>query len=450
MATELEPDWWLAQWQGVNRPQQLCVAFSGGRDSSVLLHSLARWVPTQAPDSPSLRAVHVDHGMQAASPLWARQCHAQAAQWSVDCAVLSVQVCNDGRGPEAAARRARYNALAQHLQPGEVLVTAHHQGDQAETVLLQLLRGAGVDGLAAMPNQTERNGFRHWRPALAVSADAIAAYAERHALAWIDDPSNQDRQMRRNWLRHEILPQLRVHHPQLDQQLARTAAQMAEARQQLREQAQQWLQPLLLDGGQGLDLQGLDAHRPADQKLILRRWLRAQGPSAGQLDRVIEELIHAGPDRQPVLALSEVQLRRFRGGLWRMPPLSGVQPGMRQSLVAGHLALPGGAGALTVDGPNSLLQGLEWSFAGGGERIRPAGTEHHRSLKQLHQAAGIPPWIRERTPLIWRGEQLLSVGGYWNSEAFEAMRAAGLALRWQHRLCAEPRTSLRWRETEIA
>lgn len=452
MTAALEPDWWSAQWVQAGRPQRLCVAFSGGRDSTVLLHSLSRMVAAMPMDSPEIRAIHINHGLQAGAADWVRHCEAQAARWSVPLQVREVAVCPDGNGLEDAARQARYSALMDQLTDDEWLLTAHHQRDQTETVLLHLLRGAGIRGLSAMPAVRERMGRRHWRPLLDVPAHTIERYAQDHALNWTNDPSNQDHRFRRNWLRNAILPQLRETYPNLDHQLAQTAGHMADAQHHLDTLADHWLGDLLKEDGCGLDLLGLACRSPDQQRLILRRWLENASPSSAQLQRLQEELIQAGPDRQPELSIGGWCIRRFDNALWRMPPLPALDlvTAERYKLQPGITQLPAGAGTLSIGGAGALMNGLSWSFAVGGERIRPHDQPHRRSLKQLHQTARVPPWIRQRTPLLWSDRELLSVGGYWNSAGFLDLQRQGLQFRWKHDLCAEPRPELRKPNPETA
>ena len=183
---------------------KICLAYSGGLDSTVLMHALQ-----QCAGEFELRAIHVDHGLQAASAGWAATCADIAEQTGVAYSATKVSVhAAAGKGIEAAARAARYQALRDLLEPNEVLLTAHHQRDQVETLLLQMLRGAGVHGLAAMPVLRVDNGLNIFRPLLTVSADAIRAYAAENALHWIEDPSNASLDMDRNYLRHEVLPLL--------------------------------------------------------------------------------------------------------------------------------------------------------------------------------------------------------------------------------------------------
>lgn len=452
MTAALEPEWWLAQWTRAGTPRRLCVAFSGGRDSTALLHSLSRMAKGVSGQGPELRAVHINHGLQEGAASWARHCKAQASDWSVPLRVVEVQVRADGNGLEDAARQARYSALMGQLAADEWLLTAHHQQDQAETLLLNLFRGAGVKGLSAMPEVRERLGGRHWRPMLALPNELIDQYVSTHSLRWLDDPSNEDPRFRRNWLRNVMLPQLRESYPTLDQQLVQTAGQMAEAQRHLDVLADQWLAPRLMEGGCGLSLQAWERYSGEQQRLMLRRWLDQMLPSADQLLRLQRELIEAGPDRQPEFKLGDWTIRRFGCALWRLrtlPPLDSSETA-RRALAPGETQLPAGAGSLTVQGATALLADLQWGFAVGGERIKLHDQVHHRRLKQLHQRIGVPPWIRVRTPLLWRNQALLSVGGYWNSTEFAELQQQGLVFRWKHALCAEPRKVLRSDKPETA
>jgi tRNA(Ile)-lysidine synthase len=207
-------------------PRRLLVGFSGGRDSTALLHRLAT-----LPDAPwaGLRAIHVHHGLHAGADRWAQQCEAQARDWNVDCAVRRVAVKREGRGLEDAARQARYAAFDAERRADECLVLAHHRDDQAETLLLALLRGSGERGLSAMRDFTVDARGPIWRPLLATPGAAVADYAAQHELSWIEDPSNRDERLSRNQLRYTVMPLLRRHWPQADEALAASAQRLAEA-----------------------------------------------------------------------------------------------------------------------------------------------------------------------------------------------------------------------------
>ena len=274
----------------------LKIAYSGGLDSHVLLHAL---VALRATHPLRLVAVHIDHGLAAQSGAWSQHCSAVCQALEVAFVLESVQVQGgSGEGTEAAARRARYAALARHVGPGEVLLTAHHQDDQAETLLLQLLRGAGVQGLAGMREAMGFAAGRHLRPLLGFSRAALRHYADSAGLQWIEDPSNADVGYRRNLLRHDVLPLLTQQWPQAAALLARAAQHAGEAALLLDELAAADLDRCRWrDTATVLSVSALQALSPARQRNVLRYWLRVRGflaPSTLHLETLVGQL-HATP-----------------------------------------------------------------------------------------------------------------------------------------------------------
>ncbi|RMF96675.1 MAG: tRNA lysidine(34) synthetase TilS [Gammaproteobacteria bacterium] len=417
----------------------LCIAWSGGRDSTVLLHAAA----AVAGDRP-LRALHVDHGLQPEAAGWARHCEEVAAELGVDLRLRSVRVAAaDPAGREAAARRARYRAFAEELGAGEALLTAHHLDDQHETVLLRLLRGAGPDGLAGI-RELSRFG-RGWllRPLLGCSRRCLADYAAAAGLRWIEDPSNADLGPDRNYLRHEVIPRLRARWPSAAQTAARAAGFCAEATALLDCWADGQLATLAR--GDSLSLHGLAALEEPQQRLLLRRFLRARGvrpPGEARLRDALRQFVGARPDAAPVLDWADGQLRRYRGRVYLLRERPGAVPAPsdwdgRRPLelggLAGTLALraapAGGLDRRWLDG------GLQVRFRRGGERIRPAGARQHRRLKSLLQEVGVLPWMRARLPLLYAGEQLLAVAGLWlAADALAPPGEAGFAPDWRPRV----------------
>jgi tRNA(Ile)-lysidine synthase len=404
------------------------IAFSGGLDSQVLLHALAaRRGRLPAP----LGALHVNHNLQPDAPGWAEHCRAVCAALEIPCRTLSVDAQPEpGDSPEAAARAARYGALAGAVPAGGVLLTAHHRDDQAETLLLQLVRGAGPKGLAAMPAVSMLDGKTLLRPLLGFGRDELHDYALRHALAWIEDPSNARLDYDRNYLRHEILPRLRARWPATGATLARAARHQAEAAQLLEELAA--LDAHAAAGGWPASLSvsallRLSAPRRAN---LLRWWLRQRGaaiPGAAVVARIDRDLLRAAPDAEPLVGWAGVRLRRYRDAL--------LLDDLREEADATFclewdvhqpLALPGGTlGAEYAHGAGVALRHLadghcEVRFRRGGERLQPAARREHHSLKHLFQDAGVPPWERARVPLIYRGDTLMAVAGYWVCEGFQA------------------------------
>ncbi len=383
------------------------VCYSGGLDSSTLLHAL--WRAALRP----LQALHVDHGLQPQSQDWARRCAAVCAALDIPLQVLRVEVAPAHRqGPEAAARAARYEALRKVMHSGDVLVLAHHRDDQAETVLMRLLRGTGIAGLAAMRPHAEFAPGRLWRPLLDTPRTSLRAYAEQQQLQWIDDPHNADLRYTRVWLRREILSLLELRLPSASRNLARAASHAAEQAALLEELADADLGGL--QQGDSLRITGLLRLTPARQRNALRNWLQRRGfhpPNTNILQRLQREVLMAPADAAPLLRSGDCELRRYRDALYLMPPLP-LPPAEGVGVIWStdtRIELPAGCGGLQA--PRPPPQPLRICFARGGERLRPAGSAHTRSLKNLFQEAGIPPWRRRRTPLLEMEGELVWVPG---------------------------------------
>ena len=414
--------------------QGYLVGFSGGLDSTVLLHAVSRGAASP------VRAVHVHHGLHPDADRWERRCRAVCAGFGVAYSAARVALCDaSGCSLEAAARAERYRALAAALRPGEWLLTAHHAGDQAETVLFNLLRGGGPLGLAAMPAGKPFGGGRHVRPLLGVARAALARYARRHGLDWVDDPSNADRRFDRNFLRHAVLPQLAARFPGVEATLGRAAGLQAEAVELLDVLARQDMQGLVLPGEQGLSVAGLRALTPARAHNVLRCWLRRHGlplPSQAVLRRITGELLPAAADAMPRVEWSGVGVGRFRGRVLLWSRGVAPDPDLAQPW-AGERVLP------MADGNGSVVfearaEGLhfqpqrDWRirYRRGGERLRPQRGRPTRTLKQLLQTAAAPPWERERIPLIYCDDRLAAVAGVAIDAQFQAVGTTQRPALW--------------------
>jgi len=402
------------------------IAFSGGLDSTVLLHRLAHAEPRLR-----LRAVHIHHGLQAAADEWAEKCERFSKSLGVAFELLRVQVDGlDPAGPEAAARTARYEALRGLMRPGDCLATAHHRGDQAETVLLRLLRGSGVHGLSAMRVLRSFAPGWLWRPLLELPRERLYAYAQEHDLRWIEDPDNRDTRYSRSWMRAELTPLLRERFPQAEESLARTARLAAEAAGLLDELAA--LDLAASARGEALAVGALRQLGPARRNNLLRWWLRQRGfevPSADALERVAREVLDAAEDAEPLLGWAGCELRRYRDHLYAMaplPPPPAADPPL--TWLGEQLPLPEGCGRLRLAPPPP--RGLSVRFMRGGERFRPAGAAHSRTLKNLFQEAGVPPWVRLRTPLIEADGELVYVGGIGGSARWQELLPGSAGPDW--------------------
>ena len=414
------------------------VAFSGGLDSTVLLHRLRN-------EGLPVRALHVNHHLQPAANRWVEHCKESCAQLGVPIYVLDVKIDpNDPEGPESAARRARYESFASLMKPGDCLATAHHQDDQAETVLLRLLRGAGVAGLAAMRAVSDSPAGRLWRPLLRQSRAALRDYAERHHLPWIEDPHNQDPRYARSFLRNEIFPRLAQKWPQAVEQLARTAELCSDAVELLDEVARKDCRVAAVRARAGrppaLSVVALLALNRARRNNVLRYWAAQGGreiPSFDALSRLEKEVLRARPDASPVLAWGDTELRRFRDALHLMPRLP-PPPARGMALEwdgRADLTLPAGCGTLKALKPARAELPLRVVFVKGGERLKPAGARFTRTLRNLFQEEAIPPWVRERMPLVQLDGELAAVADRWETPALQKARTRHKARwQWQHAL----------------
>ncbi|MBT8087685.1 MAG: tRNA lysidine(34) synthetase TilS [Gammaproteobacteria bacterium] len=421
----------LAELEAVaGPPARYLVAFSGGLDSTVLLHALAgRPVP--------VIAIHIDHGLQPDAAAWDRHCQQVAADAGVDYRCLEVEVALDsGKGPEAAAREARYRALQAEMAAGDWLFSAHHREDQAETLLLNLIRGSGPAGIAGIGEL--RRFAPGWlvRPLLDIERVSLLDYAEANGLAWVDDPSNYDRRFDRNFLRHEVMPALRSRWPDIAARLNRSARHAGEAAQLLKELAAIDLDTLGASPGR-LPLDGMSKLSPARQKNLLRYALRQLGlptPGEMQINRILDEVIPARDDAQPLVDWTGGEVRRYRGALYLGPQTPDSLP-ESVSTRGSPVSLGAGLGTLVFEpgverGLSKRLveQGLRLAFRRGGEEIKPFGHGHTRKLKKLLQDEGVVPWMRERLPLLYAGDELVAVGDLWL--AADAVAEPGVGVRW--------------------
>lgn len=399
---------------------RLAVAFSGGVDSTVLAHLLVQ----RRRKLGSLRLIHVDHGLQAASGEWSRHCARQARAWAVPLITLRAKIERvRGESPEAAARDARYKLLAGVMEPGEVLVTAQHRDDQVETLLLQLFRGAGVTGLSGMPAIAAFGAGPIARPLLDVSRDQIEAIARKARLRWIEDPSNADTRYSRNFLRHRLMPLIREHWPGVDKALARSATHMAAAAALLNERAAHDLAGLA--DGPGLSVTALRALPIARRRNALRAYVARHGvemPEASRLKEMSGPLLEARADAQPEVAWANARMVRTSGRLELQKSREPVNEFIAKSwrwqddrrLILGNASV-----LMLIDdaaGPIDLARlptTLSLRSRAGGERLRPGARARTHTLKSLLQTARIPADERARLPLLFAGERLVAVSDRW-------------------------------------
>ena len=420
-----------------------CVAFSGGADSTALLAALARLRRRGL----KVRAVHVDHQLRADSARWSAHCRRCARALGIALEVRRIVVPRTrGSSLEAAARAARYAALAQALRPQELLLTAHHQDDQLETVLLQLLRGAGVAGLAAMPASAPFARGRLLRPLLEIRGAQLRQWLRAQGLDWVEDDSNADERLDRNYLRRRVLPALLARWPAAPATVARSARHLAEA---------QGLLDVLgaadaagAQVGAALSVPVLRRLEVARRRNALRYWITSRGfpaPPASRLEEIASAVLAARTDTHPFVEWSGVRVRRHAQLLRLEAAARAASTAAAPATLSWHwqrerrLAWPGG-GELTLRadprGPldlEALTAVLSVRTRRGGERLRTAAGGPRRLLKGLLQEARVPLQERAQLPLLYCGETLVAVGDRWLDASVQAGPQTRRRGRLRHR-----------------
>lgn len=395
------------------------LTLSGGADSVVLLDILAQ---LRAPLHFRLSALHVNHQISPNAPQWAEFCAGLCAGRDIPFRAVRVEVAHQpGESLEARARAARYRAFSE--QPADFVVLAQHLDDQAETLLLQLLRGAGAKGLSGMGEVQARGGGQGTmiRPLLGIPRRAILDYAALRGLRWVEDESNADIAFDRNYLRHQVLPLLGRRFPGYRETFARAGRNLAESAQLMDDLARlDWVEAASGDRLKAEALRGLSAARA---KNLLRYWLMRLDvpmPSAGRLENALQQLRGSRDDAQILVRLGGSEIRRYRGEIYLEKKPLAPQSGLVLAWAfQDELQLPGSGGRLLFE--RTVGRGLSLArltaepvtvrLRRGGERLRPDCRRPSRSLKNLLQEAGIPPWQRQRLPLLFSGERLAFVPG---------------------------------------
>jgi tRNA(Ile)-lysidine synthase len=409
----------------------VCVALSGGLDSIVLLNAMRELAPSRNID---LSAVHVDHGLSSHAQEWSAFCVEQCRKLDTELTVETVSVdLGAGLGTEAAARAARYAAFAKCN--ADFLALAHHADDQVETFLIQLLRGAGASGLSAMPVERAmlNNGPRLLRPLLSVTRSDLAEFATQRTLRWVEDDSNADLAFDRNFLRHSLLPLLEQRFPAYRSTLSRATHNLADVGQLADILGRQDLLALRDSEANcgGLCIAELGRWPPTRSMNVFRCLFREQGlplPHRATLSEALRQVLEARRDAQVRVDFGGVSMRCFRGYVhlvqnielppdWHMNWSGQERVELPQGLGQLHLRQTRGAGLSA-----QALQGDEVSvgFRRGGERMALAANRPHRSLSKLYQDAGVAPWLRERTPVVFCGRKVVCVPGVGLAAEFQA------------------------------
>jgi len=420
-------------------------------DSSALLAALVSLGPSAL--GLPLRAVHIDHGLQPAAVVFRETCVRLCGELGIELALVAITVESPpGVSIEAAAREARYQALAGAMRSGECLLTAHHRDDQAETLLLQALRGSGLKGLAGMPVIRPWGPGWHLRPLLGVARGDLHEFAAKQGIAGAEDPMNTDPRFDRVYLRSELWPQIAARWPGAAQSLARTAAHAAEAQGLLDAIADADLGTLR--DGEALLVPRLRSLAPARRSNALRRWLQERAvlpPPSARLQEALRQTLAADEDHLPAVSWDRHALRRYRDRLfvtvaepprltqplrWRLAPASELfEQGDKE--FGSALELGAGLGSLQL---RAQLGGLDCARLplslmvaprSGGETLRPANNAVTQTVQHLCQALGVLPWMRDALPFIYAGEELIGIGDLW-LEARWCLPPdeRGIAFRW--------------------
>ncbi|MDG1641533.1 tRNA lysidine(34) synthetase TilS [Klebsiella huaxiensis] len=417
--------------------RQFLLAFSGGLDSTVLLHRLVRW--REQDPTIQLRAIHIHHGLSANADGWVAHCQQVCQQWQVPLLVERVVLGDEGLGIEAHARQARYQAFRMALLPGEALVTAQHLDDQCETFLLALKRGSGPTGLSAMSGESNFAGTKLLRPLLNERRESLYQWAMTHQLTWIEDESNQDDAYDRNFLRLRIVPLLSARWPHFAEAVARSASLCGEQEQLLDEMLAAELVTLMAEDG-SLAVEPLTTLSAPRRAALLRRWLGAHNalmPSRDVPERIWREVAQAREDAFPCLRLGDFTVRRYQQRLHWVKYI----PGQTEAVlswpdISEPLLLPADLGELALQPGGALREPNQEDTVT--IRFRASGNLHivgrhgGRKLKKIWQELGVAPWRRDTTPLLFYGETLIAAAdGLFVTQEGRVEEGKGVQMVWR-------------------
>lgn len=422
--------------------KKILVGFSGGIDSTVLLHTLCQ-IKNNLNPSLQIRAIHIHHGLNIKADEWEQHCAQLCQQWDIPFICHHVSVDPSQKGIEAAARDARYQAYREVLEVDEILVTAQHLDDQAETFLLALKRGSGPAGLSSMPESlpfiAKQGQTRLLRPLLTIPRVDLEQYMQAQHLPWVEDDSNQDDRYDRNFLRLHILPRLTARWPHISNAIARSASLCAEQESLLDELLQETLEGMM-DYRGGLFIDELAACSSAKRNALIRRWIglhQLPMPPFNQLERIWQEVALARQDAEPVCRLGRVEVRRYQGALWVVSRVENLAGQQYTWLYPAPFELPESLGVLQVmEGlgqirPPEPHESVTVRFGLQGT-LNIVGRHRSRSSKKIWQELGVAPWMRERIPLVYYNDQLITaVGCFITPEGLIDDELPGIAIDWQ-------------------
>ena len=421
---------------------QILVGFSGGLDSSVLLDLLNQTIP-----SDRITAVHINHGLSPKASEW--QLHAEhfCQERGIACHSESVKVEFDGKGPEAAARQARYAVFEKLLRQGGVLLLGHHQDDQSETLLYRLMRSSGPLGLSGIPVRRSIGAGTLYRPLLTWSKESLKTYALDKSIQWVEDESNNCNDYDRNFLRNRLIPILAERWPDYRQRLSGVSAISQDSAELCRDLAIQDLASLQSRperAGASLLINSFNDLSGVRQKNVLRHWAETQdrcAPSQKIIHEIIKAVVEARIDASPKVICQDTEYRRYDGRLYVLDSRKLVSRSVEQPLnILWHVdeAVNLGGG-MQLESIPALGEGLRMPQSGtfrignrrGGEHCHPVGRSHSNSLKKCLQEFGLEPWWRDRVPLIFLDQQLIAVADLWVCESWQVQpEEIGIKIHW--------------------
>ncbi|MGS2724056.1 tRNA lysidine(34) synthetase TilS [Porticoccus sp. GXU_MW_L64] len=393
------------------------VGYSGGLDSHVLLHALAS---TLGPDN--VTALHINHQISPNANNWQAHCAEQCRQLNVPLQAFRVAL-EAGESLELAARNARYEIFEAALESGDLLLLAHHADDQAETVLYRLMRCSGPRGLSGIPRSRPLGKGQLLRPLLGIARKDIHQYAQHHNLQWVEDESNQQLTYDRNYLRHNVVPNIEQRWPDLAKRLSQVASLCADSDELNRQLATADLQAANERQerlGVSIDQRSLTQLSHLRRHNLIRFWLQKHAysmPPRNRLERIHREFLDAKTDANPIIDFCDCQLRRYNNRIYLLPSMPPPPDAQTEVIWDGKQPLHiEGCGQLTAAEP--FAQPVTVRFRKGGERCQPHSRNSSQTLKKLLQEYQLEPWLRERVPLLYESKSdfLLAAADVFTAE----------------------------------
>ncbi|MBC8227229.1 MAG: tRNA lysidine(34) synthetase TilS, partial [Gammaproteobacteria bacterium] len=422
-------------------PNKFCIAFSGGVDSTVLLHAIKNIIDEKS----QIRAIHINHNIVGNSKVWAKTCKSICKNIGIDIEIISLEVTHNGYGLEAAARDERYKKLKEILYENEYLLTAHHEEDQMETVFLRMARGTGLDGLQGINEKYSFGEGIIFRPMLEVSKTSVMDYAKEHQLKWVEDSSNQDTHFDRNFLRKKIIPQFRERWPSIASSVSRLSQLSAQNIKILNQIAEEDIGPIA-------NMNELPLAKLLDKSFerannMLRYIILANGmsiPSMKTLQNGLKEILDPETDKS-VIAWKDYCIRKYKNHLYFLRS-SDLEPNKINVRIPWEIGKAVNLGenigtieATFIHGDGLSIEKCEnkltISYRQGGESIKPIGHRINKSLKKLFQENQILPWMRDKIHLIYYQDELVSGADLWfNQNYVAAPNEDGFVVNWHKKM----------------